>query len=69
MMSVGLPEEKAKAYIATLKLPSASLGCSIACINSPTNFTIAGEDNVLEKLKAVFEANDVFARKLTVDVA
>ncbi|TGJ68631.1 putative PKS/NRPS-like protein biosynthetic cluster [Orbilia oligospora] len=67
MMSVGLSEADA---IATLKEISVEFDdVHVACINSPSNVTIAGDDGHLNALKAILDQKGTFARKLKVSCA
>ncbi|KAF3080434.1 hypothetical protein TWF103_004181 [Orbilia oligospora] len=67
MMSVGLSEADA---IATLQEISVEFDdVHVACINSPSNVTIAGDDGHLNALKAILDPKGTFARKLKVSCA
>ena len=66
-MSVGLSEATALQYIE--RLQSTSIGATVACVNSGSNVTISGEQTSIDALKAILDAEGVFARKLMVDVA
>ncbi|KAI1778653.1 putative polyketide synthase [Hypoxylon cercidicola] len=69
MMSVGLSEEKARQITPdTVQNPVGSL-LSIACINSPNNVTLSGDETALDKLKLLLDEQNVFTRKLRVGVA
>jgi len=69
MMSVGLPQHEAEDMIAILNAEAHSFGMCIACINSPSNITVAGESRLIDKLKTQLDESRVFARKLRVPVA
>lgn len=69
MMSVGLSESDAKELIATIDQDNTSFGISIACINSPINVTISGEESLIDQLKERLDEKKVFARKLRVALA
>ncbi|PVI03918.1 ketoacyl-synt-domain-containing protein [Periconia macrospinosa] len=72
MMAVGLPEEEARPYIAeVLAKEKADIGLIIACVNSPSNVTVAGDDHLIDALLAHLNAQNkgIFARKLRVQVA
>ncbi|KAI1170512.1 polyketide synthase PksD [Nemania sp. FL0916] len=66
MMSVALSESEAYAY---LEKHSLSLEIHIACVNSPTNVTLSGNEAALDTLKAILESASIFARKLKTGVA
>lgn len=42
---------------------------SVACVNSPTSVTIAGDVAAVEELQAILQEEGIFNRKLRVDVA
>lgn len=66
MMSVNLAEPEAESYLAKASL----LGSvSIACINSPTNVTLSGDEITINQLQVDLEKDGVFARKLRTGVA
>ncbi|KAI1141434.1 putative polyketide synthase [Hypoxylon sp. FL0543] len=68
MMSIGVPEDRARELIASMGLGT-SFGLSVACVNSPNNVTVSGEDHLIEQLKTRLEDEKVFARKLRVPLA
>ncbi|KAI0181683.1 putative polyketide synthase [Hypoxylon sp. FL1284] len=68
MMSVGVSEDRARELVASVDSGTA-FGISIACINSPNNVTISGEDHLIEQLKTRLEGEKLFARKLRVPLA
>ncbi|KAG6353662.1 hypothetical protein INS49_005370 [Diaporthe citri] len=69
MMAVGLSEEATAKSIATVEAKATSFGINIACINSPDNVTVSGEERLVDQLKTQLEAQNVFARKLRVSLA
>lgn len=69
MMSVGLSEANARELIATVSQHATAFGVSVACVNSPLNVTISGEDHLLDLLKERLDERKVFARKLRVALA
>ncbi|KAI0145929.1 putative polyketide synthase [Hypoxylon sp. NC0597] len=69
MVSVGLPEEQAENLIAAFRQESLAFGISVACINSPTNVTIAGEEHIIDKICTQLKEPAVFVRKLRVPLA
>ncbi|RCI07613.1 hypothetical protein L249_1652 [Ophiocordyceps polyrhachis-furcata BCC 54312] len=71
MMSVGVSESRANDIITSLHLNTnpKSFGLSIACINSPTNVTVSGEEPLIDTLKTHLDGQKLFARKLRVPLA
>ncbi|KAF1974305.1 polyketide synthase PksD [Bimuria novae-zelandiae CBS 107.79] len=66
MMSVNLAESEAEAYLAKAALPG---GVSVACINSPSNVTLSGDEAAIDQLQVTLEKDGVFARKIRTGVA
>lgn len=66
MMAVKTDEETLRQYI-----DSEVLGGSltIACVNSPSNFTVSGDETALMKLQEVLERDGVMAKHLSVQNA
>ncbi|RYP53517.1 hypothetical protein DL768_001554 [Monosporascus sp. mg162] len=69
MMSVGLSESEASSKITRLNDNAKSYGITMACINSPRNVTVSGEESLIDALKAQLDDEKVFARKLRVLLA
>ena len=70
MLAVGLSDKEVVPYIEKVSVkPTGSTGLTIACINSPRNITVSGEEAQLAALKEVLDHDHVFSRKLRVDVA
>ncbi|KAF3202890.1 hypothetical protein TWF192_008435 [Orbilia oligospora] len=67
MMSVRLSEADVIAALQEISIEVHDL--HVACINSPTNVTTAGDDGHLNALKAIFDQKGTFARKLKVSCA
>ncbi|KAI6381444.1 hypothetical protein MCOR25_001140 [Pyricularia grisea] len=68
MMSVNLPEADIPSYLADKDLARDS-SISIACINSPGNVTLAGDEAAIDALKSCLESDGIFAQKLNTGVA
>ncbi|KAM0165973.1 hypothetical protein ACHAQE_002074 [Botrytis cinerea] len=68
MISVGLSEEVTNRYIQNL-FGSLSETLVVACINSPENVTVSGDEVSIEILKANLDKDSIFNRKLAVNVA
>ncbi|KAF1948945.1 ketoacyl-synt-domain-containing protein [Byssothecium circinans] len=72
MMSVGLSKEDVLPHIAeVLSIGESDIGLRVACINSPKNVTVAGDEHLIDALKRRLDEQDsgIFARKLRVQVA
>ncbi|KAI1389501.1 putative polyketide synthase [Hypoxylon trugodes] len=69
MMAVGMPENDASGLLEAAKKEGRDFGVSIACVNSPRSVTVAGEEDLIDKLKLRLDEQKVFARKLRVGVA
>ncbi|KAF2260802.1 ketoacyl-synt-domain-containing protein [Lojkania enalia] len=65
MLVVGLDEETASKHIARITKGIVS----IACLNSPENTTISGDEDAIDELAVILSSKDIFARKLRVDTA
>ncbi|KAK3319476.1 putative polyketide synthase [Cercophora scortea] len=65
MMAVGLSQETAEEWIS--KVTDGKL--VVACINSPTSTTIAGDSTGIDQLLGMLKTANVFCRKLMVDTA
>ncbi|KAI4288066.1 MAG: hypothetical protein L6R35_002669, partial [Caloplaca aegaea] len=69
MMSIGLSETDAHAYLERLQDVYGSVDITVGCINSPTNVTITGDRKQMDTLESMLRENSVFVRRLAVDVA
>jgi acyl transferase domain-containing protein len=72
MMAVGLAAEDVLPYISeVLAKEKADIGLRVACVNSPTNTTVAGDEYLIDALDKHINAQKkgIFARKLRVQVA
>ncbi|OCL04357.1 hypothetical protein AOQ84DRAFT_416453 [Glonium stellatum] len=65
MLAVGLGEKDVLVYISQLKAGVAV----VACANSPSSSTIAGDEAAIIELKETLDAASIFARRLKVDMA
>jgi len=66
MMSVNLAESEAESYLVRASL----LGhVSVACINSPGNVTLSGDEKAIDQLQVDLEKDGIFARKIKTGVA
>jgi NADPH:quinone reductase-like Zn-dependent oxidoreductase/malonyl CoA-acyl carrier protein transacylase/ubiquinone/menaquinone biosynthesis C-methylase UbiE len=66
MMSVNLAESEAESYLVKASLPGR---VSVACINSPGNVTLSGDEKAIDQLQIDLEKDGVFARKIKTGVA
>ena len=66
MMAVGLSEQDVQPYLEKLGSEETAV---VACVNSPSNVTISGDDAALDKLSELLKPDNVFARKLKVENA
>ncbi|KAK6192927.1 hypothetical protein LQW54_012976 [Pestalotiopsis sp. IQ-011] len=66
MMSVNISEANVDEY-----LEKAGLGAevTVACINSPQNITLSGDDTALDKLQKCLDEDEIFSRRLQTGVA
>ena len=68
-MSVGLSEAEANRFLKLLTLQFGKCCVVVGCVNSPTNVTLSGDEVQIDSIKLLLEKDQVFARKLQVDVA
>lgn len=66
MLAVGLSATQAQSYIAQLPEPEKVV---VACINSPSNTTISGEEGQIKYLDQVLRDAGIFSRRLKVAAA
>lgn len=66
MISVNISEAEVDAYINKLCLSGA---VSVACINSPINVTLSGDEVAIDELQVHLDADNIFAKKVTTGVA
>lgn len=69
MMAVGMAADKAQFYIDRVTGVLGDCRLAVACVNSPTNVTVSGEEAHIDHLKSFLDADKVFCRKLRVGVA
>ncbi|KAI0393940.1 polyketide synthase PksD [Xylariaceae sp. FL0594] len=67
MMAVNLPEKDAEAYVAQHLSMDGSI--HVACVNSPTNITLSGDEAAIDKLKHRLDQDGIFAQKVPTGVA
>ncbi|KAI4673620.1 Type I Iterative PKS [Alternaria novae-zelandiae] len=66
MMSVNLPESGVSGYLAKASL---SGNIHVACVNSPFNVTLSGDEASIDTLKDRLDEDGIFAQKLRTGVA
>ncbi|KAB8201414.1 hypothetical protein BDV34DRAFT_237643 [Aspergillus parasiticus] len=66
MLAVGLGHVDVEQYVERLTCDARAV---VACVNSPSSTTMAGDVEAIEELEALLKAEDVFARRLRVDTA
>ncbi|PLN79543.1 hypothetical protein BDW42DRAFT_172734 [Aspergillus taichungensis] len=69
MLAVGLSEADIRAYLNKIETSFGCLRLVIACVNSPQSLTISGETEQIEALHELLEEEQIFSRKLMVNVA
>ncbi|PYI05349.1 polyketide synthase [Aspergillus sclerotiicarbonarius CBS 121057] len=69
MLAVGLSAEEVQKYLDTLAPQFETLKVVVACINSPRSITLSGELRQIDALQSLFNRDNVFSRKLVVNVA
>lgn len=65
MMAIGAGPEEIRPLTKTLKSGRAV----IACVNSPSSITVAGDEDAIDELGQIVEEKRIFNRKLRVDMA
>ncbi|KAI0444956.1 polyketide synthase PksD [Xylaria telfairii] len=66
MMSVNIPEAGVPSYLAKTGIEG---DISIACINSPSNVTLSGDETAIDSLKKTLDNDNIFAHKLNTGIA
>ena len=69
MISVDLPESEIAPYIRRINSQHGYTSICVACINSPKNVTVSGDDSSIEMLKFELDSRRVPAQKLKTGVA
>jgi NADPH:quinone reductase-like Zn-dependent oxidoreductase/ubiquinone/menaquinone biosynthesis C-methylase UbiE len=69
MMAVGLSEDAIRPYLCSVNTSAGKPALNIACVNSPNNVTISGDESLIDQLRQQLDKQSVFARKLRVSVA
>ncbi|KAI8944740.1 polyketide synthase PksD [Xylaria longipes] len=66
MMSVNIPEADVQHYLAQTGVDG---DISIACVNSPFNVTLSGDEEAIDILKKYLDDDNIFAQKLNTGVS
>ncbi|RAK95751.1 type I polyketide synthase [Aspergillus ibericus CBS 121593] len=69
MLAVGLSKEEVQTYLDALASQFEALKVVVACVNSPRSITISGELQQIDALQDLLNRDNIFARKLVVNVA
>lgn len=69
MIAVGLSPDRIEPFFNRLTAKLGQLCVAIACYNSPENLTISRDKHQIDLLKDMLEIEEIFVRKLQVDVA
>ena len=68
MLSAGLSEAQIQPYLRKVSIQSSQYGLNVSCINSPKNVTVSGDLADVDTLKATLDDDNIFTRKLKVNV-
>lgn len=69
MLAVALNEKEVITYFDKVIKNHILLRLTVACINSPNSTTVSGEESQIEDLKSLLDADQIFCRRLKVQVA
>lgn len=69
MTSVELSSEDVLPYLSKCAERFGQRGLTIACINSPKNITVSGDEDQINGLKEMLDSEKILSRKLKIDVA
>lgn len=69
MLAIGLSEAAVLPYLDQVRLRFGLNRVTVACLNSPRNVTLSGDEIQIDALKLLLDKDGVFARKLRVNVA
>ncbi|KAF7179631.1 hypothetical protein CNMCM7691_008680 [Aspergillus felis] len=69
MLAVGLSQFNVGPYLKKVNETFGPLRLVVACVNSPKNITVSGESEQIEYLERLLTEDDIFSRKLVVNVA
>lgn len=69
MLAVGLSNEETQQYLGMVRMHFKTLRLAAACINSPKSVTVSGDEDQIDELHDLLGQNQIFSRKLAVNVA
>lgn len=69
MLAVALSEAEVEPYLKTFGCDLHHWDLTVGCVNSPKNVTLTGGVQSIEVFEALMKENNIFARKLNVNVA
>ncbi|KAI1260500.1 hypothetical protein F5Y18DRAFT_405602 [Xylariaceae sp. FL1019] len=69
MLAVNLSESDMEEHLTRLKPGIDTREIHVACVNSPSNITLAGNEGTIDQLSRYFESREIFCRKLRTGVA
>lgn len=69
MLSVNLAEEDIPVYLENPALEPLAHKILVACVNSPSNCTVAGDEKTIDALKMQLDKDKIFSAKLNTGVA
>ena len=68
-MAIALSEAEIQPHLASIAQEFGPDRLAVGCVNSPMNITVTGDEECLDTLKITMDQQQVFARKLEVNVA
>jgi acyl transferase domain-containing protein/NADPH:quinone reductase-like Zn-dependent oxidoreductase/ubiquinone/menaquinone biosynthesis C-methylase UbiE len=69
MISVNLERARVYEYLESMGIDNIALAVHVACVNSPTNCTLSGDEHLIDLIKDKMDEDQIFARKLNTGVA
>ncbi|PWY83831.1 hypothetical protein BO94DRAFT_519435 [Aspergillus sclerotioniger CBS 115572] len=69
MLAVNLSETAVEPYLDRVTSAMPGQAISISCINSPSNVTISGHSEAIDRLKSILEAEQILSHRLRTGVA
>ncbi|KAL5338239.1 hypothetical protein BJX70DRAFT_215652 [Aspergillus crustosus] len=68
MIAINLPEDQVSEYLEKTNKTGLSAAVCIACVNSPLNCTLSGQEWAIDAVKAQADTDGIFAQKLATGV-
>lgn len=69
MIAIALSEPSVLPYLSMIATKLGPDRLAVGCVNSPSSVTITGDDECVDALKVLMDCEQIFARKLKVNVA